>query len=103
MNEDFKKYVIRVTEEDVDGCGGEADVYVGFTAPLDSNQRSLLESILNVVKHDCAKIDFDTEDYVTEAVKRFNSEVLNGHLGGRAIEPPKGSVIQCPYNDAIVF
>lgn len=76
-------YVLRVTEEDVDGCGGECTMYVRFERPITKPQRDRFGELLKEVKEDDGYEDCDTEDMVCTAVEHFIKETgINAEIAG---------------------
>lgn len=83
-------HVIKITEENVDGCGGDASVYAGFTGPLNADLQTQLTEILKRVKQEHRSDDFDTEDFVEEALAEFNQPHadLSQTVFGRILSQP---------------
>lgn len=76
-------YILRVTEEDVDGCGGKCTMYVRFERPITKTQRDRFGELLNEVKENDGYEDCDTEDMVCIAVERFIEETgISAEIAG---------------------
>lgn len=89
--------ILRVIEENVDGCGSDVELFVAFNNDHISDIHGpAFERILREVKADelfceCATSD----DYITEAVLRFNTE--NKSVGIKA------EAIYAPYAHTVYF
>lgn len=73
MLSEERNTALRVVEENVDGCGGDAIMYVVFSRAIDTEITDAFQAILRNVKNEHAEEDFDTEEMVNAAIKRFNS------------------------------
>lgn len=71
--------IVRVCEENVDGCGSDAEIYVKFNV-ITPEIAEKFQKRLRVVKKTCAKQDFSTEDFVNEALSRFNTRIVHGEV-----------------------
>ena len=100
MKECFGKRIVRVVEENVDGCGGDAEIFVECTEPLTAALAEQLSVQLRQAKIDHANDDYDTEDLVEAAVEKFNDK--NGLLGCGFVRPQM-RVIGSPFAQTITF
>lgn len=64
--------VYAVTEENVDGCGGDATEYVAAEGPMSPGEIDDLRRTLVETKLAAAGKDWDTSDMVDHAVELFN-------------------------------
>lgn len=71
--------IIRVIEENVDGCGSAAEIFVKFNAVTQEIVEQFQEK-LREVKRMHAWNDFSTEDYVNEALSQFTSPSVHGEI-----------------------
>lgn len=69
-------YIYKITEENVDGCGSDAEEYVSSDTELTERESSTLSRILTAVKETEDYEDMDTNDMVKEALEKF--EALTG-------------------------
>lgn len=81
-------YICRVTEKNVDGCGGDATEFVRFSQPLDRMAAALFARILQEAKGNAGEDD-GTEDMISDALSRFGDE--SGIYGSIANVPYEGS------------
>lgn len=65
-------YIYRVTEENVDGCGGDATEFVLFHQTLNQAEAALFARILQEVKQ--TSEDVDTAGMIEDALARFAEE-----------------------------
>lgn len=94
---DTRNRILRVVEEDVDGCGSDAVDYVMFSKPVNDDTQELFQNILRDVKANTDCEDYDTDDMVEEAVERFNaSEFAKNHS-------TSAEVIGAPYYGVVTF
>lgn len=100
MKQYFSSRIARVVEEDVGGCGGNAENFVECTQNITPEMTEQLEAMLKQVKSDPATKDYGTDDYIEAAVERFNE--ANGLLGCGHIGPQM-RVIGLPYESTITF
>jgi len=63
-----------VIEENVDGCGGQCDMYVHFERPITKTQRDRFGELLTEVKEEVIDEDYDTEAMLNAAIDRFVEE-----------------------------
>ena len=68
------KNIIKIVEQNVDGCGGSAEMFASCSEPITSEILNELEGLLAAVKKEVISEDWDTEAMVNEAVRRFNAE-----------------------------
>ena len=83
-------YIYRVTEENVDGCGGDATEFVLFHQRLNQAESALFVRILQEVKQ--ASMDVDTAGMIEDALTKFAEE--------SGIE---GVICGAPYEGAFEF
>lgn len=84
------KYIYSITEENVDGCGGNATEFVSSTAPLTQAEQQTLKECLDAVKREAIDNDEDTDTgtMVSDAMIRFqektgkNLEAANDAIQG---------------------
>lgn len=93
---DTRDHILRIIEEDVDGCGSDAVTYVMFSKPLDDNIKARFEQHLIAVKERTAGEDYDTDDMVEEAIEDFNKSVIaiSRHITAEQIGAPYFGVIE---------
>lgn len=91
------EYVIRITEENVDGCGSDAVIYVAFTKPLEGAALTAFQNTLRSVKAEHKCDDYDTEDFVQVALDEFNQYPEAKAQGIH------GKICDVPYTWAIKF
>lgn len=89
--------VLRIVEENVDGCGTHAIMYVMFAGVVTDDIREHFQNILRGVKARTACEDYDTEEMVAEAVKEFN---LSAFAWSRGITV---GIIDAPYCGVVTF
>ena len=65
--------IMRVVESNVDGCGGEAEMYAEFER-LDPDLASRFRDLLIASKKEHGRDDYDTEAFVQDALERFREE-----------------------------
>lgn len=73
------KNIIRVCEENVDGCGSDAEVYVKFNV-VTPRIVEKFQKKLRTVKKLCVNKDYSTEDMVNEALTQFNGDKVFGKV-----------------------
>lgn len=71
--------VIRVIEENVDGCGSNAEVYVKFNTITPEIVLKFQEKLCEI-KRTQAGNDFSTEDFLNEALAQFNTPSVYGEV-----------------------
>ena len=64
-------YIYKITEENVDGCGSNAEEYVSSDTKLTETESSELSRILAAVKETEDYEDMETGDMVEEALRKF--------------------------------
>lgn len=85
-------YIYRVTEENVDGCGGDATEFVQFHKPLNQTESALFAHALREAKIDSLGKDYSTGDMIEDALAKF------------AVESGiKGVICGAPYEGAFEF
>ena len=94
---DTRNCILRVIEENVDGCGTDAVAYVMFSKNLDDETRERFENHLRAVKNRTAACDYDTDDLFQTAVEEFNKSVM---AISRRI---KAKIINAPYFGVVTF
>ena len=72
--------IYKVTEVNINGCGGDCYEYVSATRKLTKEEEIDFSDILKYVKHAMINNDFCTWDMVEEAVKNFNIKHDNVQL-----------------------
>lgn len=94
---DNKNAILRVIEEDVDGCGSDAVMYVMFSKPIDNDIQNEFQNHLRAVKESDISADYDTEDMVDEAIERFNVSEFAKNLIITVC------TIDAPYHGVVTF
>lgn len=89
--------VLRVIEENVDGCGSDAIMYVGFSRPVTPTLQERFQKKLREVKRNHKNDDYDTENFVADAIDEFNAELL---ATGECITV---EIIDAPYYGVVTF
>ena len=89
--------VLRVIEENVDGCGSDAIMYVGFSRHLTPAIADRFHNELRKVKAEHRNDDYDTETFVIEAVDNFNAELRKT---GECIS---AEIVDAPYYGVVTF
>ena len=84
------RYVYAITEQDVDGCGGNATEFVTFPQSLQLDQLKKLQDCLYRAKADAkAKSgyeDTETVDMVEDALRMFEARTgIGGRVSGSPI------------------
>lgn len=82
--------IYAVTEQDVDGCGGEATEFVAFPQPLQPDQLRRLQDCLYQAKANAkAKSgdeDTETVDMVEDALRMFEARTgIDGRISGSPV------------------
>lgn len=77
--------IYRVTETNIDGCGGSATEFVRFDAALSPAEEAEFRDALLAVK--TGPDDLDTGDIIEEALSRFGK-----HNGTFCMAPYEGSI-----------
>ncbi len=72
--------IYKVTEVNIDGCGGDCYEYVSATRKLTKEEEIDFSNILKHVKYTMVDNDFDTWSMVEEAIKGFNAKHDNVQL-----------------------
>jgi len=90
-------FIVRVIEENVDGCGGDAVMYVGVNKPIRDALVEQFEKVLRDTKAEFGGEDYDTESFVEEAVERFNNALASERQEIRAI------VVDAPFDAVVTF
>ena len=62
--------IIKIVEQNVDGCGGSAEMFASCSEPITRGILNELEGLLTAVKKEVISEDWDTEAMVNEAVRR---------------------------------
>lgn len=83
--------IIQVIEEDVDGCGSCAEVYVQLEEAPPANFASLFAAAIDEAK-DCADDDWDTDSIVEDALDILNRRGIC-----------KGEIVSQPFCMTITF
>lgn len=65
---------IKVVENNIDGCGSNAELFVHSPKELSETALERLGELLHAVKSETCSEDWDTEEMVDEAISRFSSE-----------------------------
>ena len=65
-------HILRIEEENVDGCGSTAVMYVEFSKPLSDEIQERFQGHLRAVKNIADACDRDTEEMVKAAIESFN-------------------------------
>lgn len=70
------KYIYSITEENVDGCGGNATEFISSTTPLTQAEQQTLKDCLDTVKQNAAdnNEDADTGTMVADAMSKFQEK-----------------------------
>lgn len=89
--------ILRIEEENVDGCGTSAVMYVMFGGVVDDDIRERFQNILRGVKARTASEDYDTVSMVAEAVEEFNLSVFARNRGITV------GIVDAPYCGVITF
>ena len=89
--------VLRVVEENVDGCGSDAVMYVGFSRSLTPKIQERFQGHLRAVKGRADACDLDTEEMVNEAIEGFNESVCAKALDVQA------EICDAPYFGVATF
>ena len=69
-------HILRVVEENVDGCGSDAVMYVEFSRMLSTEIMEKFHTYLQTAKNRANACDDDTESMVNDAVMTFNDSVF---------------------------
>ena len=77
-------YIYRVTERNVDGCGGDATEFVLFHKPLDRVLSALFAHCLRDAKENTGE-DVDTSEMISSALSQFVEE---SGIEGRITKAP---------------
>lgn len=89
--------VLRVVEENVDGCGSDAVMYVEFSRMLNTEIQERFQNHLRAAKGRADACDQDTEEMVTEAVDNFNKSIFAKALDVQA------EICDAPYFGVATF
>lgn len=89
--------VLRVIEENVDGCGSDAVMYVSFSRHLTPAIADRFQDELRKVKTAHRNDDYDTESFVEEAIDNFNAALRKT---GECIT---AKTIDAPYYGVVTF
>lgn len=89
--------ILRIEEENVDGCGTSAVMYVMFAGVVTDEIRDRFQTILRGVKARKSCEDYDTESMVAVAVDEFNLSVF-----ARVHEITVG-IVDAPYCGVVTF
>lgn len=94
---DSRNTILRVIEENVDGCGSDAVVYVMFSRPINDDIQNEFQNHLRDVKKSDDIDDYNTENMVDEAVDRFNASEFAKNLVITV------QTINAPYYGVVTF
>lgn len=94
---DTRNNILRVIEENVDGCGSDAVMYVMFSEPVTEDIEENFQNMLRNIKRNHINSDYCTEDFVSDAVENFNTCMLTT---GRCIN---AEIISAPYYGVVTF
>lgn len=65
------EHIYEIVEENIDGCGTNASVYVASPDVLNPEEELMLKECLDNVKSSTLSEDWDTDNMVDEALKQF--------------------------------
>lgn len=86
------KVIYRVTETNVDGCGGDATEFVRFDRALSIKEQDAFQAALVHAKKVASEQDYDTSDIIMMALEGFRDETgIDGILD------------EAPYEGAFEF
>lgn len=94
---DTRNTILRVIEENVDGCGSDAVMYVMFSKPINNEIQNEFQTHLRDVKYSNIRDDYDTENMIDEAVDKFNASAFAKNLVITA------HTIDAPYYGIVTF
>ncbi len=81
----MKYYYYKIIERNVDGCGSDADEYVGMSTILSQQEVELLQSCLQQAKQNAQDDCLDTGDMINDALEMFYKKT---NISGCIINPP---------------
>lgn len=90
-------HILRIEEENVDGCGSNAVMYVEFSRMLNTEIQERFQNHLQAVKGRADACDQDTEEMVKEAVENFNKSIFAKALDIQA------EICDAPYFGVATF
>lgn len=67
-----EQHIYSITEENVDGCGGDAEMFISAPTPLTGEEQQTLNDCLKNAKNKAG--DNDTEDMISDALNMFKEK-----------------------------
>lgn len=78
------KHILRVVEENADGCDTNIEVYVGFSSELNDTILKEFQKHLFEAKERAAILQYDTcEEMVQVAIEEFNNSSFAEHISAK--------------------